>query len=150
MTKLAMTALSLSLLAPPARSAGGLIALPCAHAPAATLDRLAQRVEARGMRVVARFDHAARARESRAFLRPTEVLLFIPHEDDISLLQCSQTYGLDLPLRVLAWEDESGTNWIGYADPDSLGDRHLSPECDSLLRRLTLVLDELVRSASRA
>lgn len=150
MTKLAMTALSLSLLTPPARGMGGLIALPSAHSPMVSLDRLERLVGARGMRIFARIDHAAHARARQQFLRPTEVLVFGQGEHEVPLLQCSQLHGLDLPLRVLAWEDAAGANWMGYADPDVLGDRAPAPECDPWVRKCTLDLDELVRAASRA
>lgn len=148
MSKLAMTALSLSLLVPPALGRDGMIALPCVHSSKASMDRLEDIARARGLKIFARIDHAAGAKSIGMALRPTELLIFGHPRGGTPLLKCSQTYGIDLPMRVLEWEDESGNSWMGYSDPAALGDRHTQTECDAILRKLTVVLDELVRQAA--
>jgi uncharacterized protein (DUF302 family) len=62
---------------------------------------------------------------------------------------CSQTYGIDLPLRVLAWEDAKGASWVGYKDMATLGHAHPDAGCDEALKRLTTTLDALVREAAK-
>jgi uncharacterized protein (DUF302 family) len=117
MTPFAATALSLALLAPPALAADGLIALHCAQSSKATLDRLESLAKARGLKTFARIDHTAGAASIGETLRPTELMIFGHPKGGTPLLKCSQTYGIDLPLHVLAWEDAVGHCWIGYRDP---------------------------------
>ncbi len=42
---------------------------------------------------------------------------------------CTQTVGIDLPLKALAWEDASGQVWLGYNAPEFLAQRHGVKEC---------------------
>src|ERR1700739_3525752 len=72
----------------------------------------------------ARIDHAAGPASVDMPLRPTEVLIFGNPKAGTPLLQAKQTIGIDLPLKVLAWEDASGNVWITYNDPAWLAARH--------------------------
>ena len=148
MTPLAATALSLALLVPPAHAADGLIVLPSVHSSRASLDRLEALAKARGLKVFARIDHAAGAASIGETLRPTELLIFGHPKNGTPLLQCSQAYGIDLPLHVLAWEDAGGKRWIGYCDPAGLGHTHPDTQCDVALKRMSVALDGLVREAA--
>lgn len=82
-------------------------------------------------------------------LRPTELLIFGHPKGGTPLLLCSQTYGIDLPMRVLAWEDASGKHWLGYKEPAGLGHTLSAAGCDAALKRLTDTLDGLVREAAQ-
>lgn len=146
--KFAATALSLFLIVPAARSADGLIALSCVNSSTVSLDRLEKLATARGLKIFARIDHAAGAASVGETLRPTELMIFGHPKGGTPLLKCSQSYGIDLPLHVLAWEDASGKSWIGYRDPAGLGHTHPDTQCDVALKRLTVMLDELVREAA--
>jgi uncharacterized protein (DUF302 family) len=148
MTPLAATALSLALLVPSAHAADGLITLPSVHSSRASLDRLETLVKARGLKIFARIDHAAGAASIGETLRPTELLIFGHPKNGTPLLKCAQTYGIDLPLHVLAWEDASGKRWIGYRDPAGLGHGHADTQCDVALQRMSTALDGLVREAA--
>ena len=44
-------------------------------------------------------------------------------------MECAQTVGIDLPLKVLVWEDAEGQVWLGYNDPAYLAERHEVPDC---------------------
>lgn len=147
MSRLAMTALSIALLVPPARALDGMIALPSAHSAKLTMDKLESVARARGLKIFARIDHAAGAASVGEALRSTELLIFGHPESGTSLLQCEQTYGIDLPMRVLAWEDATGRSWLGYKDPTGIGHNHSDKRCDAVLINLTVSLDELVREA---
>jgi uncharacterized protein (DUF302 family) len=62
----------------------------------------------------ATFDHAANAAGVGLSLRPTRVLVFGNPEVGTKLMQDSQVSALDLPLKVLIWEDARGQVWAGY------------------------------------
>jgi uncharacterized protein (DUF302 family) len=149
MFRLAMTVLSVVLLVSTANAMDGMIELRSAHAPHASVDRLEAIAKARGMKVFVRIDHAAGAHSIGQKLRPTELIIFGDPRGGTPLMLCSQTYGLDLPLRVLAWEDAKGASWLGYRDLATLGHAHPDAGCDEALKRLTTILDDLVREAAK-
>ncbi|MEW6120346.1 MAG: DUF302 domain-containing protein [Pseudomonadota bacterium] len=130
-----------------ARAADGMVTHACTGTAKATLDRIETIAGARGLKIFARIDHAAGARSIGESLQPTELLILGHPKGGTPLLQCGQTYGLDLPLRVLAWEDAEGRCRVGYAAPDSMVARHGNPECLPIAKRLTGTLDQLVLEA---
>jgi uncharacterized protein (DUF302 family) len=102
----------------------GLVTLKSAFPVKETVDRLVQRVEAKGLTVFCRIDHAANAVSAGLKLRPTEVLIFGNAKGGTPLMQAMQTIGIDLPLKALAWEDAAGQTWLAYNDPVWLTARH--------------------------
>ncbi len=105
----------------------GLITLESRHSATETAERIKAEIEKRGMSVFARIDHAAAARAAGMELRPTEVLMFGNPRAGTPLMQADQTIGIDLPLKLLVWEDGAGKVWISYNDPVWLGARHGLP-----------------------
>jgi uncharacterized protein (DUF302 family) len=105
----------------------GLVTLESAHGAAEMVERLATEIEKRGMTVFSRIDHAAAAREAGMALRPTEVLLFGNPRSGTPLMQADQTIGIDLPLKMLVWEDAAGKTWVSWNDPLWLAARHGLP-----------------------
>jgi len=85
-----------------------LISVPCVQSTKATMNKLEALAQARGLKVFARIDHAAGAQSIGEKLRPTELLILGNPKGGTPLLQCAQSYGIDLPLHVLAWEDSAG------------------------------------------
>ena len=102
----------------------GLISVKSTFSVKETVDRLVQRVESKGLTVFCRIDHAAGAMAAGLQLRPTEVLVFGNAMGGTPLMQASQTIGIDLPLKALAWQDAGGQTWLGYNDPVWLTERH--------------------------
>src|SRR3979490_3356443 len=91
----------------------GLVALKSAFPVKETVDRLVHQVEAKGLTVFCRIDHAANAVSAGLQLRPTEVLIFGNAKGGTPLMQAAQTIGIDLPLKALAWPDASRQTWLG-------------------------------------
>jgi CubicO group peptidase (beta-lactamase class C family)/uncharacterized protein (DUF302 family) len=89
-----------------------------------TADRLAEFLRAKGVEVVARIDHAAAARKKGLALRPTEVLVFGNPAVGTALMISRPSVALDLPLRVVVWQETDGTVWVGYHDVSELARHH--------------------------
>lgn len=102
----------------------GLITLRSAFGPQETMKRLEAEVLAKGMKVFAHIDHAAGAAAVGLSLRPTDLLIFGAAKGGTPLMQSAQTIGIDLPLKVLIWQDEAGSTYLSYNDPAYLADRH--------------------------
>jgi uncharacterized protein (DUF302 family) len=89
-----------------------------------TADRLAEHLQGKGVEVVARIDHAAAARKKGLEMRPTEVLIFGNPAVGTQLMLSQPSVALDLPLRVVVWQEADGTVWAGYHDVADLARRH--------------------------
>ena len=87
-----------------------------------TLDRLEASLTEKGIKPIARVDHAAAAKSIGMELRPTQVLFFGNPKLGTQLMQSDQLAGLELPMRVLAWEAEDGSTWLGYHSPQTVVD----------------------------
>jgi uncharacterized protein (DUF302 family) len=121
--------LTLLFLSLPAFGADGLITLKSPHAAKDTMDRLESAVKQKGLNVFARIDHAAGAAKIGKQLRATELLIFGNPQGGTPFMECAQTVGIDLPLKALVWQDESGQVWLGYNDPAYLALRHGVAQC---------------------
>jgi uncharacterized protein (DUF302 family) len=123
-----------------------------------TIDRLTAAVEERGMKVVARVDHAAGAKAVGLELPPTEVLMFGNPKLGTPLMMSNPAAGIDLPMRVIAWQDKAaqdktgqdktGKVWIAYTAPADLGVRHGIKDRDEVLKLMAGALGGLVKNAS--
>ncbi len=80
----------------------------------ATLDRLVQAIEAAGLTIFARIDHAAGAREIGMQMPPTVVLIYGHAKGGTPIMQASPQAALDLPLRVLVREDAGGQALVSF------------------------------------
>ena len=76
------------------------------------------------LRVVAEVDHAAAAARIGLSLRPTKLLVFDNARLGTPLLQSRQSIAIDLPQRVLVWQDATGAVNVAYNDPAYLANRH--------------------------
>ena len=121
---LSIVALALIAMAGIARAAEGVVSVASTRSVKETVDRLETIVKEAGFAVVARVDHAAAASKADLTLRPTELLIFGNPKGGTPLMQAQQTVGLDLPLKMLAWQDETGKVWLSYSAPRWLGTRH--------------------------
>ena len=113
------------------------------------MERVVAAVTARGISVIARIDHAATAAKVGLSLRPTELLIFGNPKAGTPLMQAVQTVGIDLPLKILVWQDEAGKTWLAYNDPAWLERRHgANAGQDAILGAMTRALEAIVEEAS--
>ena len=84
----------------------GLVVVDSASSMAETEQRLVHAIEAAGLKVAARIDHEANAKKVDQALPPTVLLLFGNPKTGTPLIQQRRTIGIDLPLKILIWEEE--------------------------------------------
>nr|WP_283949752.1 DUF302 domain-containing protein [Limobrevibacterium gyesilva] len=126
-----------------------MISVPAARPVAEIVDRLEAGLAAKGVTVFARIDHAAGAAAMDLPLRPTTLLIFGSPQAGTPLMQAEPTIGLDLPLKILAWEDATGNAWLTYDDPAWLARRHgIDPAEYLSVAAMTALLDALVHEAN--
>ena len=127
----------------------GLVVKKSSHSVAATLDKLEGIVKSKGFTVFARIDHAAGASKAGQTMRPTAVLLFGNPKIGTALMLSRQSAALDLPIRVAAWEDDSGQVWIAYNAPHWLATRHGITDRDAVIKKMTGALGKLTGAAAK-
>ena len=113
----------------------------------ATLDRLETILKEKGIKPIARVDHAEAAKSVGMELRPTQVLFFGNPKLGTPFMQRDQMAGLDLPMRVLAWEAEDGSTWLGYHSPQSIVDGLNLQDVTDISNMMTTALDALTENA---
>ena len=97
-------------------AAEGLMTLRSNYGPKDTMDRLEPEVKAKGLTVFAHVDHAAGAAGVGLSLRPTDLLRFGNARGGTPLMQSVQTMGIDLPLKILVWQDDEHRVWMTFLD----------------------------------
>ena len=120
------------------------------HFPVAeTIERLAESALAAGLLIFARIDHAHGAMDVGMALRPSVLLIFGNPKGGTPLMQDRQTAGIDLPVKALGWEDETGRVWLTSNDATWIADRHsLSPTSAKGIAAIDAGLANLVMAAT--
>jgi uncharacterized protein (DUF302 family) len=121
----------------------GLITNKSVLSPEATMKRLEGVVQGKGLTVFARIDHSGGAAGIGLSLRFTQLLIFGNPKGGTPLMQSRQTIGIDLPLRLLVWQDERGEVWAGYDDPAYLAARHGVTDREEAVRALSKLLEDV-------
>lgn len=127
---------------PLANADNGLITAKSPYTVDETLDRFEAAVTNRGMTIFARIDHAEGAAKVGKKLQPTVVLIFGNPTIGTLLMQSTQTAAIDLPLKLLAWEDDGGQVWIAYNNPDYLVKRHAITDRDPVVEKMRKAMSQ--------
>lgn len=113
-----------------------------------TVQRLDAALEERRITPILRLDHAAAARGVGLHLTPVLLILFGNPKVGTSLMQINPTAGIDLPLKILIWEEPDRIVRVGYNDPAWVRARHKLPQSAEALTRIASLLEELATVAS--
>jgi uncharacterized protein (DUF302 family) len=113
-----------------------------------TVTALDSAIIAANLKIFGRVDHAANARGVSLDLRPTTVFIFGNPQVGTRLMQCEQTIAVDLPLKVLVWEDSTRAVFVGYEPPARLAERHQVQGCRDVIDRMATALGALTATAT--
>jgi uncharacterized protein (DUF302 family) len=105
----------------------GLRVLPTQHAVADVLQRVQSLARARGLTVFAQIDFSGDAERSGLTLRPTGLVILGNPKGGTPLIVARPTVAIDLPLKILAWQDAEGHTWVAYNEPEYVQARHRFP-----------------------
>ena len=110
----------------------GMVVLTSPHDVTQTVEQLKTALETGGLTVVAEVDHSASAEKAGLELPPTYLVIFGNPKAGTPLMQESRTVAIDLPQKMLVWED-AGTVYVAYNDPVYLAERHgLDPQGEGI------------------
>jgi uncharacterized protein (DUF302 family) len=102
-----------------------------------TVKRLSGALEAKGVTIFATIDHSGEAAKIGIQMRPTKLLLFGNPKAGTPLMIAAPSSAIDLPLKILVWEDADGKTWTSYNSPGYLQQRHHFPQ--ELLKNIAIV-----------
>ena len=126
----------------------GLTSLQSSFGPKETMDRVEAQIRAVGLNVFARIDHAAGAAEVGLPLPPTDLIIFGNALGGTPLMQSVQTVGIDLPLKILVWQDAVNNTWLSYNQPGWIALRHGVAGAESTIDKMADLLRTIAREAS--
>ena len=132
----------------PAQAGGDLKVIESKHSVKDTLDRLTKILESKGIKVMARINHAAGAKGAGLELPDTELLIFGNPKLGTPLMQTNRAIGLDLPMKALAWKDKAGKVRLAYTAPAALKARHNIAGRDPIFEKMTKALAGLTAAAT--
>ena len=128
---------------------GGLVTMPSKYSVAETMDRVEAAVKStNGFQIFSRVDFQSLAATQDGKIRASQLLIFGRGTVLQPLLPQYPVTAIDLPLKILVWEDESGKSMISYNTGEYLAQRHGIKGKDDVLRRLTDATAKFAKSAS--
>jgi uncharacterized protein (DUF302 family) len=127
-----------------ANSFPGIVSKPSKHSVAQTVERLKDTLRSKEITLFALIDHSGEAEKVGMKMPPTKLLIFGSPKAGTPLMVAAPSIAIDLPLKVLVWEDSRGKVWLSYNSPDYLKERHGLPT--DLLQNIS-VLDMLAAKA---
>jgi uncharacterized protein (DUF302 family) len=148
MKKLSLITLLISCIVLPAWAGNGLIHVPSNDSVGITADRLEAALTDKGMKIFNRIDHAAGASKAGMALRDSQLIIFGNPKIGTKLMQCQQSLGLDLPLKVLIWDNGQGQTLLSFTDMAYLKAKHGATACDPLFVKINQVLTDLLKGAA--
>ena len=125
-------------------SDSGIIDERSQHSVEQTVERLSAMLRAKGITLFALVDHGAEAAKIGMTMPPTKLLIFGNPKAGTPLMLAAPSVAIDLPLKILVWEDAQGRTWLSYNSPAYLQERHGVPQ--ELLPNIAVV-EMLVRAA---
>ena len=125
----------------PTNNENGLIHLSSPYSVAETSKRLESMLQAKGIQLFCHIDHSGEALKVGLTMSPTQLLIFGNPRGGTPLMLAAPTVAIDLPLKALIWEDQTGKVWVTYNSPSYLEQRHAIPP--ELIRNIAATGDLL-------
>jgi uncharacterized protein (DUF302 family) len=122
----------------------GIITRPSRHSVAQTVETLTAVLRSKGVTLFALVDHSGEAAKVGMTMPPIKLLIFGNPKAGTPLMLAAPSVAIDLPLKILVWEDGQGRVWLSYNSPAYLMDRHGVPQ--ALLPNIAVV-ETLAREA---
>ena len=106
----------------------GIVDQPSNHSVDETIERLKGILHYKGVTLFAVIDHSGEAAKAGMTMQPTKLLIFGNPKAGTPLMLAAPSSAIDLPLKILVWEDAQSKVWISYNNPDYILKRHGLPQ----------------------
>ncbi len=115
----------------------GIVNQPSNHSVDQTVEKLQEILRSKGITLFALIDHSGEAEKVGMKMLPTKLLVFGSPKAGTPLMLAAPSAAIDLPLKILVWEDGQGKVWLSYNSPEYLMRRHNLPQ--DLLKNIAVV-----------
>jgi uncharacterized protein (DUF302 family) len=115
----------------------GIVDIPSNHSVDATVEKLKGILNAKGVMLFALVDHSGEAAKASLKMPPTKLLIFGSPKAGTPVMLAAPSIAIDLPLKILVWQDANGKVWVSYNSPQYLKERHHLP--DDLIKNIAAV-----------
>lgn len=123
--------------------------MPANHSFIEAVERIVTLINEKNFTIFSRFDHSAGAKKQGLEFKPVELIIFGNPNIGTLLMQDQQSCGIDLPVKILVWEDESNKVWLSYNTMSSLKTKHqLTEKSNSILQRIEEIVADICQNAS--
>jgi uncharacterized protein (DUF302 family) len=122
----------------------GIVTKPTGNSVDEELDRVRALLETKGLTLFALVDHSGEAERVGQHMPNTKLVIFGSPVAGTPLMLASPLSALDLPLKILIWEDERGATFVSYNSPAYLASRHhLSDELTARIVGIDAIVEAL-------
>ena len=118
-------------------SQNGIVTIPGHQSVDRTVQKLEELLQSKGVKLFALIDHSGEAEKAGMHMRPTKLLIFGNPKAGTPLMIASPAIAIDLPIKILVWQDGESKVWISYNAPAYLQARHGLPP--DLVRNIAVV-----------
>jgi uncharacterized protein (DUF302 family) len=126
-------------------SDNGIVSKPSNHSVDQAVENLKNILRVKGIPLFAMIDHSGEAEKVGLKMHPTKLLIFGNPKAGTPLMLTAPTSAIDLPLKILVWEDSQNKVWISYNSPQFLQQRHGLPQ--ELLANIAVIETLAVKAA---
>jgi len=106
----------------------GIVSIPSQHPVDEVVEKLTGILQAKGVTLFAVIDHSGEAAKVGMKMPPTKLLIFGNPRAGTPLMLASPGIAIDLPLKILVWQDSEAKVWLSWNSPETLAKRHSLPE----------------------
>lgn len=105
----------------------GIVTKPSTHSVDETVAKLTGLLQAKGVTLFALVDHSGEAAKVGMTMPPTKLVIFGSPKAGTPLMLAAPSVAIDLPLKILVWQDAQAKVWLSYNSPAYLQQRHGLP-----------------------
>jgi uncharacterized protein (DUF302 family) len=106
----------------------GMVDVSSNHSVDETVERVKNILQSKGITLFALIDHSGEAEKAGMKMPPTKLLIFGNPKGGTPLMLAAPSVAIDLPLKILVWQDGQGKVWLSYNSSEYLQERHGLPQ----------------------
>jgi uncharacterized protein (DUF302 family) len=125
----------------------GIVRVKSAYPLAKTIERLKSDIAGKGIKFFDEIDQSKLAADAGIRLRPSVLLVFGNPPLGTQFITANAVAGLDWPVRLLVFENESGEVWMAYTDFGWIARRHGIDSRGEQFKMATQVIASITSSA---
>jgi len=126
----------------------GLISIKSKFSVTHTADRFIGVIKKKGLTLFKHVKHSESAKKVGLEMQPTELVIFGNPKLGSPLMKCAPTFAIDLPQKMLIWQDKNQQTWLTYNNPVYIADRHsLAADCRGNLHKIAGALAKFTKIA---